>query len=84
MAQFFTFQDSSFPTVEQVGGKGLSLIYSEKKGFKVPPTLVLSTAFFQPWMARLKVTPEWNAFTQASDDGIAAAAKAVHESAAPW
>ena len=58
MKQFFTFTDSSLPTVDQVGGKGLSLIYSEKKGFTVPPAVVLSTEFFLPWMEQCKATPE--------------------------
>ena len=77
MAQYFTFKDSSLPTVEQVGGKGLSLLYSKNKGFNVPTAVVLSTEFFQPWMELLKATSEWKAFTQTKDDGVAAAT--VHQ-----
>jgi phosphohistidine swiveling domain-containing protein len=80
VARLFTFKDSSLPTIEQVGGKGLSLIYSDKKGFQVPPAAVLSTEFFHPWMELLKATSEWKAFTQAIDDGMVAAAKAVKDS----
>jgi phosphoenolpyruvate synthase/pyruvate phosphate dikinase len=44
----FTFKDSALPTVEEVGGKGFSLIYSANKGFPVPMAVVLSTNFFSP------------------------------------
>ena len=77
MAHYFTFKDSSLPTVEQAGGKGLSLIYSNKKGFNVPSAVVLPTEFFRPWMDQLKATQEWKAFTQAKDDGMISAATAV-------
>jgi pyruvate,water dikinase len=80
MAHFFTFKDSPLPTVELAGGKGLSLLYSKKKGFNVPIVAVLSTEFFHPWMELLKATSEWNAFTQAVNDGIVAAARAVKHS----
>jgi pyruvate,water dikinase len=81
MAQHFTFKDSSLPTVEQVGGKGLSLIYLENRGFTVPINAVLSTEFFQPWMERLKASPEWKAFAQTKTDDMVAAATAVKNSA---
>jgi pyruvate,water dikinase len=80
VTQYFSFKDSSLPTLEQVGGKGLSLIYSNKKGFNVPSAVVLPTEFFQPWMELLKSTSEWKAFAQAKDDGMVAAAKAVKHS----
>jgi len=80
MSQYFSFKDSSLPSLEQVGGKGLSLIYSNKKSFNVPSAVVLSTEFFQPWMKLLKATSEWKAFAQAKDDGMAAAARAVKHS----
>lgn len=43
MAQYFTFKYSALPTVEEVGGKGFSLIYSANKGFPFPMAVVLST-----------------------------------------
>ena len=81
MARYFTFQDSALPTVEQVGGKGLSLLYSKKKGFNVPTTVVLSTEFFQPWMEELKAGPEWKVFSQTKADDMAVAAATVKNSA---
>jgi pyruvate,water dikinase len=80
MAQYYTFKDSTLPAVELAGGKGLSLIYSNKKGFNVPSAVVLSTEFFQLWMDLLKSTSEWKAFAQDKDDGMVAAAKAVKHS----
>jgi pyruvate,water dikinase len=80
MAQYYTFKDSTLPAVELAGGKGLSLLYSKKKGFNVPTAVVLSTEFFHPWLEQLKTTPEWNVFTQAKDDGMTTAAMAVKNS----
>ena len=80
MTQFFTPKDSSFPTVEQIGGKGLSLFFLVSKGFNVPPMAVLAAEFFHPWMEEIKATAEWKTFIQAKDDGIAAAATAVKNS----
>jgi len=80
MAQYYTFNDSALPTVELAGGKGLSLLYSKKKGFNVPTTAVLSTEFFHPWMEQVKTTSVWNVYTQAKDDGMVAAANAVKHS----
>ena len=80
MAQYYTFEDAKLPAVELAGGKGLSLLYSKKKGFNVPTTAVLSTEFFQPWMEQLKTTPVWNVFTQAKDDTRGTAAMAVKNS----
>ncbi len=73
MEGYFTSKDPVLLTVEQVGGKGLSLIFSEKKGFRVPPAAVLSIEFIKPWMERLKATWERKAFMQTKDDGVAAA-----------
>ena len=77
MTQFSTFKDAILPTIEQAGGKGLSLIHMEKKGFNVPPAVVLSATFFEAWMEQLKAAPEWRTFTQSKGDGMAAASTAV-------
>jgi phosphohistidine swiveling domain-containing protein len=77
MEQLFTCKDDSLPTIEQAGGKGRSLLYLEKKGFRVPHAVVLSAGFFQVWMEQLKATPKWKTFTKSEEDGMAAASKAV-------
>jgi len=81
MSQFIKLNVPSIPTVEQVGGKALSLIYSAAKGFPVPNAVVLSTDFFDPWMELLKASPEWKAFAQTNSDNLAAAVKALKKSA---
>ena len=80
MALYFSSNESTLPTLEQIGGKGLSLLHSNKKGFNVPFTVVLSTKFFQPWISLLKATLEWKVFAQAKDVDMVAAATAVKNS----
>jgi phosphoenolpyruvate synthase/pyruvate phosphate dikinase len=79
MAQYYTFKDESLPTLDQVGGKGLSLITSKKQGFNVPPAALLATEFFKPWMEQLKSSSEWQAFVQASDDERVSVSKDVKD-----
>jgi pyruvate,water dikinase len=77
MTHYFTFKDSSLPTIAQVGGKGLSLIHLSNEGFNVPPAVILSMGFFRLWMKTLRATSEWKAFTQVKDDDRVAAAAVV-------
>lgn len=77
MGLYFTFKDSPLPMLDQVGGKGHSLLHLEDKGFTVPLAAVLPTGFFQPWIAQLKATSEWAAFVQAKEGDMAAAAFAI-------
>lgn len=57
MSQYFSFKDTSLPTLEQVGGKGQSLVRLADAGFVVPTEMVLSTEFFLPWLTQLKAAP---------------------------
>jgi Phosphoenolpyruvate synthase/pyruvate phosphate dikinase len=57
----------SFPgvlaaSVDKVGGKAHSLIRMTQIGLPVPPGIVLTVEFFEPWMNELKLAPEWTAF----------------------
>jgi len=79
MAQYYTFKDESLPTLDQVGGKGMSLITSKKQGFNVPQAALLATEFFKPWMEQLKSSSEWQAFVQASDDERVSVSKDVKD-----
>jgi pyruvate,water dikinase len=81
MAQFFTFKESKLPTLEQIGGKGLSLFVSNKKGFNIPSSVALTTNFFKPWMEHIKDSPEWKIFAQTKSDDMATTAKIVKKSA---
>ena len=57
----------------QVGGKAASLIRLCQAGFEVPPGVVLTTAFFEPWLAQVRASPEWASVLEAAranaDDG---------------
>jgi pyruvate,water dikinase len=79
MVQYYRSDDPSLPTLEQAGGKGLSLLHLGSKGFPVPPAVVLPTRFFQPWLEELKAAPQWLAFARAGDGEMAPAAWAVKE-----
>lgn len=49
-----------------IGGKGLSLQTMAAAGLPVPPALVLTTGFFQPWFDALALAPPWHALPGAS------------------
>ena len=57
----------------QVGGKAASLIRLCQAGFEVPPGVVLTTAFFEPWLAEVRASREWASVLEAArakaDDG---------------
>ncbi|MHA2174451.1 MAG: PEP/pyruvate-binding domain-containing protein [Candidatus Hodarchaeales archaeon] len=73
----YTPQDSSTPDIEQVGGKGLSLIQATENGHVIPPIIILKANFFLPWIEQIKSTTEWQVFTKASKDGILTVAETV-------
>jgi len=63
--------------VDQAGGKALALMQMTGAGMPVPPGLVLTVAFFEPWTARLRDTREWAAPAIGAADGIGPATKAL-------
>ena len=64
-----------------VGGKGQSLIRMAQIGLPTPPGFVLTVAFFEPWLAELKLTKEWKAFCQADELDLESCSKALKERA---
>ena len=80
MNQIFTFQTPTTPTIDQVGGKGLSLINSVKSGFNVPSVVMLSADFFTKWIEHVKSTSEWQSLTQSKGDALSAAADRIKKS----
>lgn len=50
------FNEKKRPSLSQVGGKAKALIETTQAGFPVPEGMVLSVAFFQPWMDQVKNT----------------------------
>ena len=47
------------PETAVVGGKGRGLIELTREGFAVPPGIILTTAFFAPWIAAVKAGAAW-------------------------
>ena len=62
MKLVYRLGDSPLPSLDQVGGKGLSLMRLFQAGFPIPPGFVLTTSFFEPWIVLLKATPAWKQF----------------------
>ena len=54
------------PVVREVGGKAASLIRLAQAGFDVPPGMVLAAGFFEPWLAQVRSSPEWQAVLAAA------------------
>jgi len=47
------------PPLSEVGGKAASLIRLRQGGFKVPDGVVLTTAFFAPWIQQIEASETW-------------------------
>ncbi|KYK27905.1 MAG: hypothetical protein AYK19_06330 [Theionarchaea archaeon DG-70-1] len=62
----YPFDTDKLPALSEVGGKGLSLIIMTQRGLSVPPGVVLSVSFFEPWLSHVKKTPVWE-HVQSSD-----------------
>ena len=59
MKLVYPFTSDQTPDLEQVGGKGLSLIYMKQRNLPVPPGFVLTVDFFEPWLTYIQSLPEW-------------------------
>ena len=53
------FPGTSGAPIEQVGGKGHSLIRLAALGLAVPPGIVLTARFFEPWVAAIQACASW-------------------------
>ena len=60
MTTIFSLNPSALPSIEQVGGKALSLMQMTGAGMPVPPGFVLSVKFFEPWLDALKASFAWD------------------------
>lgn len=63
--------------VDQVGGKALALMQMCRAGMPVPPGIVLTVRFFEPWILALSSSPAWAALAHADPGEIQSAAKAL-------
>jgi pyruvate,water dikinase len=66
---FFSDPDPT-PALHAVGGKAFTLIELTRAGYPVPPGFVLTTAFFEPWLAQLRAAPEWGLAHAPSGEGL--------------
>lgn len=73
---------TELPALNQVGGKGWSLMRMAQAGLAVPPGLVLGVDFFAAWIDELQATPEWQAFLAANASQLGAACDALKARAA--
>ena len=64
----YKFGMTKEPTLSEVGGKGLSLVRMTQAGLPVPPGFILDVAFFEPWISKLRSTPEWETVQTALHD----------------
>jgi len=80
MTDIYPFTSSTFPPLDQAGGKALALMEMAAAGMPVPPGLVITVRFFEPWLERLKQSPEWQELTQGRD--LARTAKAIQAACA--
>ncbi|HEY3197216.1 MAG TPA: PEP/pyruvate-binding domain-containing protein [Nitrospirales bacterium] len=67
----YRFSDYPIPGVEEVGGKAASLMRLFQAGHPVPPGFILTTSFFQPWLADLRTAREWDDFVVAEPATLA-------------
>lgn len=61
MKLWLPFRVSEPLSIQEVGGKALSLILMTQKGFPVPQGFVLPVHFFEPWLETLAASTEWRA-----------------------
>lgn len=62
------FPGTASASIEQVGGKGQSLIRLTAEGLLVPPGVVLTSHFFNPWIETILDTNEWRKLLNASPE----------------
>ena len=83
MGSIVAFHSNGFETsgephdLEQVGGKGLSLVTMARAGMPVPDGVILTVQFFEPWVAALQATPQWAALLRAGADRLAGPSQAL-------
>jgi len=68
----FTFP--KFPPHEQVGGKALALMQMTAAGMPIPPGLVLTVRFFEPWLDLVNQSQAWQEIVGEEEIGPAARA----------
>ncbi len=65
--------------LEEVGGKGLSLMRMAGAGLPVPPGFILPVGFFAAWLERVKESAAWRDFLAASPEEYSSRCAALKE-----
>jgi pyruvate,water dikinase len=81
-ATVFKFPGGQRAMLDQVGGKGYSLIKGSEAGLPVPPGFVLTVEFFRPWFEILATTAEWGQFINSAPEQMQAACTALKSASA--
>ena len=71
------FTTTEHPQLDQVGGKALSLIEMTRQKLPVPFGVVLTTQFFEEWLAVIKETPEWQIILEGREEALPSATIAL-------
>ncbi|PKN94797.1 MAG: hypothetical protein CVU44_03050 [Chloroflexi bacterium HGW-Chloroflexi-6] len=74
MTTILPFTSPELPNINQAGGKALALMQMTAAGMPVPPGLVLTVRFFEPWLDRLKTSSAWIEMAKTAKIGQAAKA----------
>lgn len=73
------FNSKHLPSLEQAGGKALTLIEMTNAGMSVPPGFVLTVDFFRPWLDSLQDSTHLSKLATASDHHLGATARALQD-----
>jgi hypothetical protein len=66
----YAFTTDVSPGLAELGGKALSVMAMTRRGLPVPPGFVLTTRFFEPWLATVQATPQWAGLLSGTPEGL--------------
>jgi phosphoenolpyruvate synthase/pyruvate phosphate dikinase len=80
-ALFYRFPGAEKAELQEVGGKGLSLMESSRAQLPVPPGFILTVVFFEPWLDALKQSDAWQQFLSKDNEPLAQVCEKLKETA---
>src|SRR5215470_17474010 len=84
MSKSIYFFPGETATLEEVGGKGLSLLEGSRASLPVPPGCILTVCFFDAWLSQLKATTAWKRFLEAKTGVLTDACEVLKQTAAAF
>lgn len=79
--EIYGFPGTRDAPLNEVGGKGWSLIQTSAVGLPVPPGYVLPVSFFVPWLVRIKNSDAWQYYLCNLEGNLARACSQLKEMA---